>query len=462
MLILNAGYSVNLTLSAALSTVALSTRNAVKVEAVSGLGLSPGVIATIGTTQTLGPYPSGVIKLTATGGDCSYDVQPVSTTAAYATDASGNVTGLVGPDSAVLQLGKNPEFYNLSSKTLRKWRAALARARNGGAVARIACLGDSTVRGAWANGTSGTNVIPKSWPTYLAKAFTAAGYKGSSESWFGGGNFGVALSTIDARITMSGGWGSTSGVQSLGGVMPKTIAAGVLAFTPSVARTSYDIYVPRNYLGSMNMDIGGVGTTLIDEGPAMSVFKATITGGSSTLSPLNLTWVSGQALVIGIEGKDPSDVVSVMNMGSSGAKASDIAAVTSSPWDPVQALPIVAPDLTIISLTINDWVAGTDVTAYKASVQSLITAGLQSGDVMLLTGAPSNTANASAAAQAAIVAAYYQLANTNGIALLDITSRFASYATSQPLGLYGDTSLHPSGVGYSDIASALASAIVAP
>lgn len=75
MKILNAGYSATLTL-ATNDVVTVNPRASVVVEAVSGLGLSAGVIATSIGPRTFGPYPAGVIKLTAVMGDCVYGAGP--------------------------------------------------------------------------------------------------------------------------------------------------------------------------------------------------------------------------------------------------------------------------------------------------------------------------------------------------------------------------------------------------
>jgi YD repeat-containing protein len=102
MLVLTPGYSVTLTLNAQ-DSVFVESRDSVVVEAVSGLGLSPGVIATLDGKQTFGPYAAGQFKLTAIGGDCAYNVIAASNTGGVqlAYDASGNVLGVVAPGGVV-------------------------------------------------------------------------------------------------------------------------------------------------------------------------------------------------------------------------------------------------------------------------------------------------------------------------------------------------------------------------
>lgn len=401
------------------------------------------------TRQAFGPFAEGA-SLVMNNRSCgSFDYESPGVDLANVAITGGTING-----------AQTGEYYGVSSQSLKKWRRGLARARNGGAVAQIACVGDSTVRGAWSNGSSGTNCVIKSWPVKLAGLLSAAGTPASAESFFGDGTFGVPLSTIDPRVVLGVAWTANANT-SLGGKMHIASAAGTLSFTPNQPMKSYDIYYPINSgLGTFSIDIGGVGATPIVTAGTMAFGKSTITNtGAASVSPLNIAWTSGACLVIGAQGRSLTDQVTVLNMGRSGSVVADWTANTSSAWDSLLALPLVAPDLTIISLTINDWVAGTSIATYTANMQALINSALQTGDVLLLTAAPSNTANASLSAQQAIITASYQLAATNSLPLLDMTNRFTSYAVSQPLGLYGDTALHPSGIGYADIATSIVKAL---
>jgi lysophospholipase L1-like esterase len=75
MPILSAGTNVTLTL-VDYSTVYVECKNtSVQVDAVSGLGLSAGRIAEIGSPTVFGPYVSGSVKLTATSRDIYYEQQ---------------------------------------------------------------------------------------------------------------------------------------------------------------------------------------------------------------------------------------------------------------------------------------------------------------------------------------------------------------------------------------------------
>lgn len=111
MNILNAGYSAELTLVAN-DVVTINPGASVVVEAVSGLGLSAGVIGTYTDGRTLGPYLAGVVKLTAVMGDCSYGV---STGVSAVTSTVNPLTGgidLLGPTGAIITLKRRNSYLS--------------------------------------------------------------------------------------------------------------------------------------------------------------------------------------------------------------------------------------------------------------------------------------------------------------------------------------------------------------
>ena len=57
-------------------------------------------------TFTYGPYPMGGSVLVENGSSSGSTVTWVETGAIYATDSNGNVTGLVGPDDEIIDLGQ--------------------------------------------------------------------------------------------------------------------------------------------------------------------------------------------------------------------------------------------------------------------------------------------------------------------------------------------------------------------
>ena len=87
-------------------------------------------------------------------------------------------------------------------------------------------------------------------------------------------------------------------------------------------------------------------------------------------------------------------------------------------------------------------------------MQTLITAAKASGDVILMSGVPSSTTQASQAAQQSFVTALQNLAVSNSVPMLDIwTSWYGAsggWTSNNALGEMYDT-LHPNGRGYPDL-----------
>jgi lysophospholipase L1-like esterase len=119
----------------------------------------------------------------------------------------------------------------------------------------------------------------------------------------------------------------------------------------------------------------------------------------------------------------------------------------------------ILPDLVIIDLGINVWDAGVSQSTFAANLQSLITAiqtGAPAADILLVVPVPTNpSGHASIPQQQAVIAGLYQVQANYNLAVVDLTSRWVSYAISQAAGYYGDTFTHPDGAGYIDIAKAI-------
>jgi len=131
-------------------------------------------------------------------------------------------------------------------------------------------------------------------------------------------------------------------------------------------------------------------------------------------------------------------------------------------YDQIPTLKFIAPDLTIIDLTINDSNSGTALATYQANLQTIITAAKVSGDVLLMVGPPSNTVQATNGTLDTYIAVLNTLGSNNRCSLVDLKAQWVSYANIQATFPYLDT-LHPmtagyqgpSANGYKDIGSAV-------
>lgn len=357
--------------------------------------------------------------------------------------------------------------FNFSPNHLPHWRAAMGRVRSASGSAKVLCIGDSTTAGAWSNGSYSGNAFVKSYPKQLAALLASAGVAANGEGFMGGHNWGggnAGLTGYDPRISLGGSWAINPGVLSLGceTYSPAT-GSGTFGFTPSVPVDTFEVYYAQNdSLGSFTTAFNG-GATLatVATAGAGGVAKAVIKGalGANTL---NITPVgNGSLYLIGVVAYNSAvNQVSVINAGWVGGIASNIADL-SSPWASAQVIPTIAPDLTIIDCSINDANTGTPVSTYQGYMQQLITQALRFGDVILMTGAPSNTPAATNGQLAAIVGTNYGLALSNFVPLVDTVGRWVSWASANPLGFYGTgENVHPSGAGYSDIAQSVARSLL--
>jgi lysophospholipase L1-like esterase len=151
--------------------------------------------------------------------------------------------------------------------------------------------------------------------------------------------------------------------------------------------------------------------------------------------------------------------VSVFNWGLGGSAAATWAANTN-PWDasyPGGIMSKVAPDLTIINLNINDWVAGTVAATYKASLRTVILAAQATGDVVLRTGFPSAVGSASLANQLAITQALRQVAQDDGLPLIDMARFWGDYTAAAAAGYFApaNDTVHPGAAGYANAAQCI-------
>ena len=380
-------------------------------------------------------------------------------------------TGLIGLSSLALaklavQAGPDGSF-NFSPTKLPKWRAALGRVRAGTGNGKILCLGDSTTAGAWSNGSWMANALVKSYPKQLASMLSGSGVPANGEGVMGGHNWAAGnsgLTSYDPRLALGGNWAINTGTLTLGSEsISITSGSGTLSFTPSIQVDTFEIYfISNSGLGSFTANFNGGSTiSTVATGGASGVGRAIVSGalGANTLNIAPTG--SGAIYIVGFVAFNSAvKQISVINAGWVGALASDVGS-QSSPWASANAIPTVSPDLTIIDCSINDWNNSTPVNIYKSAMQQAINQAQLSGDVILMTGAPSNTSAASNGQMAAIVGANYGLALSNNVPLIDTVARWISWGVSNPLGFYGSGEIiHPSGPGYADISQSVAARLL--
>ena len=354
-------------------------------------------------------------------------------------------------------------YENFDPANFRRFRAALARQRAGGAVARINVYGDSNSAGYQAGlGADYTRGFAACAATIL-------------EGTYGPSRTGViapaieSAPAVDPRFTLGSGWsGFLSTSQGIGG-SGSLQGTGLTAGTASIVGTNvnaFDVYFARYAGGPATVDIS------IDAGAAVhtacnganAVVKATVTTGTVGTHTLNIkNATTGTSYVLGVEGYDNTQTglrwtaVGILGGTSDNWNLAD----SGDPWSPSSlnfgpSLP--APDLTVINLSINAHTAGTTQAAYLASMSTFITKAAAVGDVILIASAPGGSGDVSTWGD--FLTSQRTLAATFGCGLINMPTRWGVYAaaSASPYLLWHDAD-HPTIAGYWDLGQALADGV---
>ena len=340
------------------------------------------------------------------------------------------------------------------------WSAAVRTMQAGGREARLLCIGDSVtqgfggVAGGWTmNGRAGA------WPERLAQMMSVRGLPASAASVAGAGAADGAsggYGAYDPRVTLGAGWG-VNALTGMGGKLFSGAATsgGGWSFQPDGPVDRFDLWAVTNTaLGVMTVETDGVVRASVNTTKAASM-EVTTVAFPETNGPVTVRWASGGAVFVagGVAWRSDVRRARVINVGWGGAKVADWT-TTDQPYRAYGSIPAAAADLSVVCLTINDWNAGTAVATYKAGLGSLVDRCLTTGDVLLMTGCPSDPAQgkASYAAQGAIRDAVFEVAATRGLAApIDGTALFGGGFAS---GLMFDA-VHPDAAGQARIAEAV-------
>jgi hypothetical protein len=375
-----------------------------------------------------------------------------------ATVTLGNAAGLTaGP------------AYNMAPQNLSKFRRALARVRSGTGFGDLFCVGDSTTEGNYAT------AFDTNYPSILTKLLN--GYViPTAQTWAFPHND-AATGATDPRVTFGSNWSTHNGTYfqdwtNISGTSDTLTYAPCGTNEGPASVDTFVIYYIQNTGGygtfALNIDGGSTLSTVNCSG-ALQVKSVTVTAGSAGTHVLNIVGPSssGYLAILGINAySSTSPILRVANVGI-GASQSVFWASQTNPYNYGLWATNFTPDLSIIDLGINDSWNSVAAATYKTNMQTVITEGLVSGDVILKTMVPSG--GGGGYPQAPVFEPLYQpqiwsLAQTNSLGLIDVYSRWTSYTVSNALGYFAasGSQLHPNSLGYADVAEAVFAAIRTP
>lgn len=372
----------------------------------------------------------------------------------------------------------------LAPYALRKWQRAVARVRAGKANAVIACVGDSTTAGQYADGSNAwTNSKALSWPTALADILSDAGIATCLANVTSDNSSLAHSGTVpgfDPRCAFGASWGAGAAAATAGGQMIYSISGALgsgadetFAFTPGVSFDTVEIHWYRSAsVGTFTVDCGGVvlttcassgatgGTTT--PGTVNFVNKTTVTKTAGA-DPINIIrTATGTVAIVGVVAYlSTTKSVQVLNLGWSGARVSSAFwSGSAADYSPLNTLTDYAADLTIINLGINDAIIGVTQSSFATDYTRIVNAALTTGDVLLCYPTWVDTTIATAFNQAAIYAAITSVATDLSLPVLDLQSRWGSYTIASGLGYIHTDKTHPLQIGYQDMANAIGAVLL--
>jgi len=408
-------------------------------------------------------------ELTAAARDAALAAQLAAEVAAAESDAANSVNFATDQSLGLVHLRTVQANVNLPAihrrpiaPWLPKWGAARANVLAGISNAKLLCLGDSTTAGFGAR-PGNVNSIAYSYPTVLANLLTAAGLNSSWQSRWADNNSalsGYTINSWDARCNGGDGYAPyplpTLGGGLFMGTAPYTMA---FSFTPATPFDKVDLYdTTTGTAATYVANISGVGTITPSQAAApalrMQTISATLGSNSLIVAP---TSANPSFFIGAIAYNSAVKEVSIINAGFGGGTAGTFNSGTDA-WSPLNVLGFLAPDLTIIDLTINDAILDTALANYMTNLEAIVVKAKLSGDVILLGGVPIDPSygGATLAKQTAINNIAAAIAAKNGANYISMFDLWGSFTAINNAGWSSDLQIHPNAAGYAAQAALLA------
>lgn len=375
------------------------------------------------------------------------------------TDASQLSTGTVADARLPQRLqdaALNATYVQVPTATaqsLPTWARKRVLSQLNQSPVRILCVGDSTTAGAYSD--SYTTAIgstnqgaPNSYPAQLAKRLTAAGIP-AEHSFVLPGHAG----NDDARWPV-GTW-SYAGLGAGGnGAVTSATAGQATTITPGIVADRYIVYFFGDPgTGTITAQAtGGTAVTINTAKPSGGTYPSAIVSAAaaSAANTITLTNAAGTVFAYGVEAYDSANPnkVRILGAGVGGSRATDWQ--NGSAPGAINFIKGLAPDLSIISLGVNDGAVPNSTATVTAAIDAIAAAAAVSGDVLLMSAVPHGNAS--------VLDDYNAAYKASGRAYVDLQKRWGH--AGQTLQFLTVDNTHPNAIGYGDMATAAAQVLL--
>lgn len=388
----------------------------------------------------------------------------------------GDVAGKITLAGSAIQTALGNNYATLGRSTygtqasvcgplgLPHWKQKLALSLLNQSPARVLCIGDSTTSGVNADSyTTATGTTQQdtanTYPRQLVTRLNALGIPAVIALTMPGSS-----GSVDSKWAFSGTAVYTAAGVGIGGGQGANLQAvnDQVVVTPGIAANTYKIYYwTASGTGTFTAQAtGGSASTINTNTGTQAIATQTITAASVSAAntvTLKSTVAGSGSVIFAIEFWDSTNPnkVRIMPAGCSGAPSDYFATGSATASYGSRAVTkAIAPDLTIISLGINDVRLGDSLATTQSNLTAIATDAQLSGDALFLSAVPPSTGNAYGISVSPINAWLQSL----GGAYVDLQTRYGTnfYAT----GLQTSDKIHPNALGYNDIALVVADALV--
>lgn len=355
--------------------------------------------------------------------------------------------GRHGPP-AVDPRGDPSTGYNTAA--LASWQTSLAS--SGAALVNLLVVGDSVSEGYWADTTeAGRETL---------------GYVGLLRAAFqtdrGGSGLGLRCTfratggeyTLGSDWTFAGSW-----LQQAQGPDSRSSAATGAANTATITvdgdtlALGYNVYT---YTGDFAVSVDG-GADILVTATAQPTLQARIVDIPLGVAGTHTVVVKGSAVagkyaeIWGAAPRTGTTGVLVHNAAKNGEKAGMNG---SDAGDRLWYVPL-APALTLVAFSLNDYAAQTALATYQTQVQALITAAQATGPVLLIGGNARGDDLTRPIPQSDYHAVLKGLADSANCAFIDFLAAWGDSATAVAAGLVNADKIHPTAAGHTAMKNAI-------